>query len=93
MENGRLLALDQDSQNTVLTLATDADPSTTPAIAPANNGRTAGFFEAYVNTHGNVSVIRPDGSRVTEAAFTVRPGTGVSLASTTGCRRRRRPTR
>ena len=80
VENGRLLALDQASQNTVTTLATDVAASTTPSIAAANNGRTAGFFEAYVNTHGNVTVIRPDGSRITETAFTVRPGTGVSIA-------------
>ena len=83
VENGQLLALDQDSQNSVTVLATDAGPSTTPSIAAANNGRTAGFFESYVNTHGNVTVIRPDGSRITETAFTVRPGTGVSIAVNT----------
>jgi hypothetical protein len=80
VENGRLLALDESAQNTVLTLATDAGPSTTPGIAAADNGRTAGFFESYVNTHGNVTVIRPDGTRVSETSFAVRPGTGVPIA-------------
>jgi hypothetical protein len=83
VENGQLLALDQDSQNTVTVLATDAGPSTTPGIAAADNGRTAGFFESYVNTHGNITVIRPDGSRITETAFRVRPGTGVPIAVNT----------